>query len=243
MLFEKYAADYASFRPSYPANLIGSLVKRFQLDKNSLILDLACGTGNLTRQLQEKTHGQVFGFDFSIIMLKHNRESRIACAKAEALPVKAALFDAVVVGQAFHWFEFASALAEINRGLKPGGGLAIIWYRRKKPPTGHRLMMDELVKRYNPDFKPGFMDHDWRKIISAHGGFDNIDNFTTDCIYEYKISDYLKLQRSKSYIGDAMSPETLAKFMAEAESMLKSMYLDNIVPEKMQYYYVSAVKT
>jgi ubiquinone/menaquinone biosynthesis C-methylase UbiE len=242
MLFEKFAADYAGFRPDYPADLIESIVEHFRLDKNSLILDLACGTGNLTRQLQKATHGQVFGFDCSIIMLKHSRESRIACAKAEALPIKAALFDAIVVGQAFHWFEFTSALSEIRRALKPGGGLAIVYYWRKKPMDGHRLMMDKLVKQYNPGFNPAFMDYDWQKIISSHGGFDNIDNFATDCVYEYKIPDYLKLQRSKSYIGDAMPPKTLAKFMAEAETMLKSLYPDNIVPEKMQFYYVSAVK-
>ncbi len=242
MLFEKFADDYARFRPDYPDNLIESIVNRFQLNSNSRILDLACGTGNLTRQLQAITHSPVIGIDFSTVMLKHNLESRSACAKAEELPVKAAMFNVVLVGQAFHWFDFDVALAEISRALKPGGGVAIIWYRRKKPPTSHRLKMDELVKRYNPDFKPGFMDHDWRKIISVHGGFDNIDDFATECVYKYDIQDYLKLQRSKSYIGDAMPPGILDKFMNEAESMLQNMYPDNIVPEEMQFYYVSAQK-
>ena len=192
MLFEKFADDYARFRPDYPANLIESIVNRFQLSSNSRILDLACGTGNLTRQLREITHSPVFGIDLSMIMLKHNRESRIACAKAEALPVKASMFDTVLVGQAFHWFKFDIALAEISRTLKPGGGLAIIWYRRKKSLMGHRLKMDELVKRYNPDYKPGFMDYNWRKVLTSHDGFADIDNFAAECVYKYSISDYLK---------------------------------------------------
>jgi len=156
--------------------------------------------------------------------------------------VKASSFDAILVGQAFHWFKFDITLAEISRALKPGGGLAIIWYRRKKPQTAHRMKMDELVKRYNPDYKPGFMDYDWREILTAHGRFADIKDFAAECVYKYNIQDYLKLQRSKSYIGDAIPMEALAKFMAEAESMLTSMYPDNIVPEEMQFYYVSATK-
>ena len=130
MLFEKFADDYARFRPDYPANLIESIVNRFQLSSNSRILDLACGTGNLTRQLREITHSPVFGIDLSMIMLKHNRESRIACAKAEALPVKASMFDTVLVGQAFHWFDRDAARAEFARILNAGGWVALVWNER-----------------------------------------------------------------------------------------------------------------
>jgi len=242
MLFEKFADDYARFRPDYPDNLIESIARRFKLDSNSLLLDLACGTGNLTRQMREIIHSQVVGFDFSLIMLKHNRESRTACAKAEALPVKAAMFDAILVGQAFHWFKFDIALAEISRALKRGGGLAIIWYRRKKPLAGHRLKMSELVKRYNPGYKPDFMDYNWREILVTRNEFTEISDFATERVYEYNIPDYLSLQRSKSYIGDAMPLEVLTKFMSEAESILKSMYPNDIIPEEMQFYYVSASK-
>ena len=83
--------------------------------------------------------------------------------------------DAVVVGQAFHWFDIKHALGEIYNCLKSGGGLAIIWYRRKKPLAGHRLKMTELAKRLNPDYKPGFMDYNWPEILSSHGGFADID--------------------------------------------------------------------
>jgi len=46
---------------------------------------------------------------------------------AEAIPLPDASVDAVTVAQAFHWFRFDEALAELHRVLRPGGGLALVW--------------------------------------------------------------------------------------------------------------------
>jgi SAM-dependent methyltransferase len=46
---------------------------------------------------------------------------------AEAIPVPAGSVDAVLVGQAWHWFDAQRALPEIGRVLRPGGVLAALW--------------------------------------------------------------------------------------------------------------------
>ena len=46
---------------------------------------------------------------------------------AEALPVPDASFDAVVAGQAFHWFDRERALPEVARALRPEGVLGVVW--------------------------------------------------------------------------------------------------------------------
>lgn len=46
---------------------------------------------------------------------------------AEQIPLDASSVDAVLVAQAFHWFNTAAAATEIHRVLRPRGGLAVIW--------------------------------------------------------------------------------------------------------------------
>jgi len=243
MLFEKYADDYARYRPGYPEDLLTLLIKNFNLDNNSLVLDLACGTGNLGRQIQKLTDVLVFGLDSSLILLKHCSGLSISSGKAEMMPYRSGSFDAVFTGQAFHWFDFEKALDEIFRIVKPGGGLAIVWYRRKRPLDNHRLKLDELVKKINPDYEPGFMNYDWNQIILDHGGFRDLESCSINHVLKYSIPDYLKLQRSKSYVGDAMTAESMEMFFNEAEDILNDYYPDGEILEKMTYQYVSAVKS
>ena len=51
----------------------------------------------------------------------------VLAGSAEAIPLGDASVDAVLCGEAFHWFEHRRALAEIARVLVPRGGLAIVW--------------------------------------------------------------------------------------------------------------------
>jgi len=242
MLFEKYADDYAQFRPAYPEKLLGRLLGRIALSAGSLILDLACGTGNLGRQVAALSGARVIGVDQSPVMLKRCGGLEVMCGRAEQLPLHGSLMDAVFVGQAFHWFDFRQAFSEIQRVLKGGGVLAIIWYRRRRPHDSHRARIDELVKSFNPDYRPDFMDCDWHKEFETTGGYGGVEDYTMDSSLSYRIADYLKLQRSKSYIGDALTPPALAQFLREAEAILREYYPRGELTEHLTFSYVSAVK-
>jgi SAM-dependent methyltransferase len=65
---------------------------------------------------------------------------RTARASAEEIPIDDASVDAVIAGQAFHWFDLDRALPEIARVLRPGGRVCLIWnYRNEKIPWVRRL--------------------------------------------------------------------------------------------------------
>jgi len=127
-----YAAcgdDYERARPGYPPAAVELLARELRIEAASTVLDLAAGTGKLTRLLQP-TGATLIAVEPVPEMRRHLAALpgvRVLDGTAEAIPLSAAAVDAVVVGTAFHWFRGDEALAEIIRVLKPGGGLGLVW--------------------------------------------------------------------------------------------------------------------
>jgi SAM-dependent methyltransferase len=94
------------------------------------VLELGAGTGKLTRTLVELGH-DVLATDPDAAMLEVlDREVPgvpSLVGSAEDLDVPSQTVDAVVVAEAFHWFDPERALPEIARVLRPGGHLALVW--------------------------------------------------------------------------------------------------------------------
>jgi SAM-dependent methyltransferase len=126
--FGAAAAAYAQHRPGYPAAALDWALAPVAGDPLRL-LDLAAGTGKLTEELL--TRGTVTAVEPDPAMLAELRARFPAVdaleGHAEAIPLPDASFDAVLVGQAWHWFDADRAYAEVARVLRPGGVLAALW--------------------------------------------------------------------------------------------------------------------
>lgn len=143
--FGGVADSYDRGRPSYPAAAVKWLVGA----EPCSVLELGAGTGKLTEVLVGLGH-DVFATDPDDAMLDilsgKLPDVRATSGTAEQIPTGDSLYDVVVVGQAFHWFDHNKALAEIARVLKSEGRLAIIqndrddripWVRRLGDLLGH----------------------------------------------------------------------------------------------------------
>lgn len=130
--FAGAAGAYERGRPSYPPELVARLARELGLGPASTALDLAAGTGKLTRLLAPHA-GRIVAVDPSEPMLAVLRERfphvDARAGTAEAIPLPDGSVRAVFVGEAFHWFRTAEASREIARVLAPGGGLALLWNR------------------------------------------------------------------------------------------------------------------
>jgi SAM-dependent methyltransferase len=130
LAFGAKADDYEKGRPDYPPSAIRWLIEQLRIESSSTVIDLAAGTGKLTRALLP-TGARVIAVE-PVAGMRDTLRSVLPSAEvldgtAEQLPVPDGFADAVTVGQAFHWFRGDEALREVHRALVPGGRLGLIW--------------------------------------------------------------------------------------------------------------------
>jgi SAM-dependent methyltransferase len=171
------AEDYERGRPGYPSELIERLAVELPLGRGTKVCDIAAGTGKLTRALQA-TGAEVVAVEPAAAMRDVLASAcpgvEVLDGSAEALPVPDGSFDAVTVGQAFHWFDTRASLTEIHRILRPGGALALMWnLRDEREDWVHEL--GAVIRRHSGG-KPEWAKQRraWDAVIDEVGGFTDV---------------------------------------------------------------------
>ncbi|MES1246310.1 MAG: class I SAM-dependent methyltransferase [Actinomycetota bacterium] len=160
---------YERGRPDYPPSAVAALCSELDLRPGRTVLDLAAGTGKLTRLLVPS--------GANVLAVEPMREMRAKIGgvvalsgTAERIPITDGFVDAVTVGQAFHWFDAERALREIHRVLSPGGGVGLIWNARdERQPL--QAALSEIFDRYEGD-TPRRQQRDWKTVLAGSGLFD-----------------------------------------------------------------------
>ena len=174
------------------------LVQKLQplLPVNARVLDVGCGTGDLSIAIFEKTVAQVVGIDFCRPMLElaTKKASQLEFVEGDALklPFGDASFDAVAI--AFALRNLASAdqgLVELHRVLKPGGWLTILefskpvipgvrelvefYYRGLLPWIGGWLSGSRSAYQYLPDSIARFPDQQALAALMRAAGLSEVE--------------------------------------------------------------------
>ena len=152
--FGRRADAYDRVRPEYSPEALDLVGKQLGLGRESDVLDLAAGTGKLTRPLAER-FGRVIAVEPDPGMravLSQVTDCHLALeGRAEEIPLADGSVDAVFVGQAFHWFDKPRAVAEMARVLRPRGGVALFWnswWETEPPlPEAARALRDDVRER------------------------------------------------------------------------------------------------
>ena len=212
--FARSADAYERGRPGYPAAAVSHLVDR--LPARATVLDLAAGTGKLTRPLLAAGLSVISVEPVAEMRAALPRETRALPGTAEAIPLADGAVDAVAVGQAFHWFDGDAALAEIHRVLRPDGLLALFWNRRVEDAPINRAI-GELLAPYGGAV-PTHRGDAWRAAFERTDLFGPLDERAFEHSQELDAAGMEARVGSVSFIA-SLDPDERSGVLARARAL------------------------
>jgi SAM-dependent methyltransferase len=209
--FGSAAADYELGRPGWPVEAVDAA----GVPRDATVLDLAAGTGKLTRVLVER-FDRVIAVEplagMRAVLEEVVPDAEAIAGEAESIPLGDASVDAVFVAEAFHWFGGPAAVAEIARVLRPRGTLVVMWNERGGPTTPP--LPDEYRRRVRERRKATaawpYGDGKWRAALEA-GPFGPIEQTSVPSVHELDRETMLSSVRSWSWIASLSEDEREAE--------------------------------
>ncbi len=218
--FQAGAEAYERGRPGYPREAIEWLLTQLSLVSGRTVLDVAAGTGKLTRELVA-SGADVVAVEPVAAMRSVLEQAvpgtRVLDGTAEALPLGDGSVDAITVAQAFHWFDGPAALAEFHRVLRPSGRFALIWNRRLRDQPVWRAI-SEITEPYRRD-TPAHYRGEWRHSVDSTALFAPAGELEVPLEQELDADELVDRVGSTSFIAalpDSERADVLARVRAVA---------------------------
>jgi SAM-dependent methyltransferase len=218
--FAAGADAYERGRPDYSPEAIAALVRELGIGPGSRVLDLAAGTGKLTRQLVP-TGAEIMAVE-PVAEMRAKLVAALPAVEAlegtaERIPLPDRAIDAVVVGQAFHWFDGPRAVAEIHRVLRPTGAVGLIWQARD-PSRPWIARLNEIIDRVD-DGHPRFRTGAWREAFDTTTLFEPLSKASYEHVQRGDRGTIVDRVASISYIA-AMDEDRHRAVLDEVRDLL-----------------------
>ncbi len=226
MAFAGAAERYELGRPEYPDEPVEWVYAQLGLDASSQVVDLAAGTGKLSRVLARRP-GRLVAIEplaqMRAVLVRQVPGIDARDGTAEHLPLEASSADAVFVGEAFHWFDQARALPEIHRVLRPGGALVLVYGSSDWDHLPWNEAVEQRLKQVDrphvtPQNRPwtGL----WREPLQASPLFGEIETQVFANPREYTVESLLRLMSTWSFVAAMDEPEQAA-LLADLETLMR----------------------
>lgn len=223
--FGKTTADYALHRQGFPPEFFLRIFKKNYILEGQCCLDIGTGTGTLARGLALQKCS-VTALDISSEMIakaksldvQFGAQVQYKLGTAENLPLEDRMFDVVLAGQCWHWFDSQKALHEVKRVLKPKGRF-IICYLDWLPLAGTPAQLSEhLMLETNSNWKMnggnGFYPQ-WVQLLRNSSAFE-IETESFDLVLEYSLESWLgRIRASAAISASYLTEDHIAEFNTE----------------------------
>lgn len=241
--FDRAADVYERARPGYPDAAVDWLVDRLNAGPD-LVVDLAAGTGKMTRALVAR------GLNVVAIEPVEGMRAKLVAAlpdvramdgSAEEMPFEDHSVAAVVVAQAFHWFKHDEALSEIHRVLRSHGRLGIVWnVRDERVDWVARITAIILPYEGEGGVKiPRFRHGTWKRALDESTLFTPVADETMEHAESMTVERLVDRVESTSFI--AALPEGERTKVDDQVRALAAEHSDLSGRETFEFPYVSEV--
>jgi ubiquinone/menaquinone biosynthesis C-methylase UbiE len=221
--FERAAGDYERGRPGYPAQAVRRLRQEIGIESGQTVIDLAAGTGKLTRRLVALLPAEVIAVE-PVAGMRAELERVVPGVTAldgtaEQIPLADGAAHAVFVAQAFHWFRVPEAAAEIKRVLDADGALAIVRNQEVESATAPAVSAALTLVRERVR-NPSMRHHVWRDELEGTGIFEPFHEWTIDNPVTQDIDTFRHRIASRSYIG-ALEDGQRTRLLDDVQTVLE----------------------
>ncbi len=211
---------YERARPTYPPDAVAAIVATLGLGPGRTVLELGAGTGKLTRLLAP-TGARILAVEpveaMRAKLLQAAPGVEVVDGAAESIGLPNGSVDAVVVAQAFHWFDAIRALSEMHRVLRPGGRVVLVFNLRDESAPWV-LGLGEAIRRLSAG-EPQVWGDAWRGALARCGLFGPWQSLAFRHVQRLTPEGVLDRAASVSYVA-AASPEVRAGVLDEVRALL-----------------------
>lgn len=193
--FDDVAELYDAVRLAYPPTLIEDLLERTRLGDGSRVLEIGCGTGQLTVPLAEQGC-EILAVELgaNLAAVARRKLSRFDCARVvvanfEEWSLPDVGFDLVVAATSFHWLDPATRVEKCARTLRPGGIFAIV-----ETHWGAGSGADEFFRktqscyaRWDPNHRPDFVPATLETLPKTHRELEESKLFSEIELCRYSV--------------------------------------------------------
>jgi SAM-dependent methyltransferase len=213
------ATDYDELRPTYAPAAVGWVAERASLRPGSLVVDLAAGTGQLSRRfasLGVRVVAVEPAANMRAIIGSNQPEVTTVAGNAEAIPLRDGVADAVVVGNAFHHFDTDASFNEIRRVLRADGSLGLFWAwpleEQHLTYPGLREI-DEIVERTRGASTIATAYRSWAEVPATVDGFSAFERREFPTVHGLRSARLADLYATSSDIA-SLPPASRLKLLA-----------------------------
>jgi SAM-dependent methyltransferase len=249
--FDVVADSYDAYRPSPPPEVIEAVIASSELDRGSRVLEIGCGTGQLSLHLARHGVDLVaveLGANLAALARKNLArfpEARIEVGSFESWQLPSRKFDAVVCANAFHWLDPDIRFAKSAEALRPGGFLTILHVHHVSGGTpGFVADTQTSYLKWglsdDPSFEPP-APHDVPAMYPELDGwaeFDSVKRTRFEGTIHHTTTSYVGWLGTDSLVN-GLAEEQRRGFLQDIERLIESRY-SGVVSRNFVYEVIAA---